>query len=98
MDKEIKDRIDKRTGYFDHIGWRGICSRCGSNRYVFYDEMRHSGIGPHEDLRDMEFECKGARCKRMVVVKGKMNPFKACHLNDIRRRETDVDIFKPGKF
>lgn len=86
MDKNIKDRIEKRNSWKDYIVWYGTCGRCGSPRYTFVDELEKLRIDPKSDLTDREFRCKGGQCNWRVRMRGRLPAFKACHLNDIKRR------------
>ncbi len=95
MDKNIEQRIEKKSGAYDHIVWHGRCSRCGARRYVFIEEVRKMGdwIDNNRDLTGKVVECKSVRCKGKCKIKGRVESFRATHLNDIRKRGSDIEVF-----
>ena len=70
----------------DHIVWYGKCQRCGANRYLFVDELERRGYNRYDDMTNKRIPCKGGRCDVNIRIVGKQDSFRACHLNDIKRR------------
>lgn len=82
--KDILEQAVKKRGPYDHIGWRGICRRCGLNYNIFADECKRMFGDVRAEVRNKNIQCK--HCKGSVKILYKMSGERAVHLNSIRRR------------
>ena len=96
MDWKLKRKIQQGIQAYDDIVYRGRCQRCGCVRYVFVEEVLEIAKNKGEINNHFRYspvgndvECKGARCKGRCRIKYRVTPFKAVHLNNIRRRNTE---------
>ena len=86
--ERIKGRASKLRRQFDHIGWRGVCRRCGIARNLLgkeiYDKItkEYNEYNPGDDM-----ECNSPRCTGTLHFKGRMSEKRAVHLADILRRQ-----------
>jgi len=86
--RDIKDRSKTKRRRFDHIGWRGVCKRCGLVRNLLGNEVYYTltkGVDNY-DPRDEDMECSAPNCKGVIKFLGRMNEERALHLSDITRR------------
>lgn len=88
--KKIIECANRFRGRYDHIGWRGVCKRCGLERNVFGEEIKKFYGDPYEDLREREIPCNSPRCDRIIKILGKMPAERAIHLHDIKRRKSSL--------
>lgn len=86
MYKEIIERAERNRGVYDHIGWKGICRRCGLSHNYFVEDIRKLWDDVHVDLRRKNLHCKSPRCNGEVKILYKMSGERAVHLHDIMRR------------
>jgi len=84
--KEILERADKESSIYDHLGWRGICRKCGLSLNILGEELRDDYLDPYIDMRRQEVRCRNKRCQGSVKILCKMDPKRAKHLADIKRR------------
>lgn len=84
--KAILQRAEDTKRRYDHIGWRGICRRCGLSHNFLGQDIYKKYKDAHIDMREQELECKSPRCKGRVVSVYRMGEQRALHLCDIGRR------------
>ena len=84
--KDILERAILNRGRYDHIGWRGICTRCGLDHNYIGEEIKRTFGDARADLKTRWIDCKSQRCGGTVKVLYKMGEERALHLCDIKRR------------
>ena len=85
--KDIIKRAAALKGRHDHIGWRGICKRCGVDHNYIGEEIGRLFGDVRADLRRVPIRCKSTRCNGKVKILYKMGEERALHLQDIKRRQ-----------
>jgi hypothetical protein len=85
--KEILEQAIANRRPYDHIGWRGICTKCGIDYNIFGEEVKKKYGDTYKDMKSVEVRCKRTECNGLVKVLYKMKEERAIHLTSIARRK-----------